>query len=167
MAYPSRACCIRLVNFFFTSVIESNTIDHLVHFSLLILIRIIVLCMLLISPRLRLSVTLSLGDYDKKQFVIANNNDKSMSGLLWSTALLKHVGVSQEMQYDDAFTLQQVEPELVEIFNFMAGMVPFIQKLIKDVGKHVFISILCARILTRCTRLSRTCDYNPDCKPSF
>ena len=37
------------------------------------------------------------------------------------------------MQYDDAFTLQQVEPELVEIFNFMAGMVPFIQKIIKDV----------------------------------
>lgn len=38
------------------------------------------------------------------------------------------------MQYDDAFTIQKVEEELVQIFNQMAGMVPFIQKLIADVS---------------------------------
>jgi hypothetical protein len=39
----------------------------------------------------------------------------------------------EEMQYDDAFTIQKVHKDLVEIFNHMAGMVPFIQKLIADV----------------------------------
>ena len=46
----------------------------------------------------------------------------------------------QEKQYDDAFTLQYVEPELVEIFHYMAGMVPFIQKLVTDVShSSVFV----------------------------
>ena len=44
------------------------------------------------------------------------------------------IGVLKEKQYDDAFTIQQVDPELVQIFNYMAGMVPFIQKLVKDVS---------------------------------
>ena len=47
----------------------------------------------------------------------------------------------QEKQYDDAFTLQYVEPELVEIFHYMAGMVPFIQKLVADVS--TFLSVVC------------------------
>lgn len=38
-----------------------------------------------------------------------------------------------EKQYDDAFTLQVVDPEDVQIFNYMAGMVPFVQKLIAEV----------------------------------
>ena len=38
------------------------------------------------------------------------------------------------MQYDDAFTMQQVEDCHVEIFNYVAGMVPFIQKVIADVS---------------------------------
>ena len=38
------------------------------------------------------------------------------------------------MQYDDAFTIQRVETELEEIFNYMAGMVPFLSKLIQDVS---------------------------------
>ena len=37
------------------------------------------------------------------------------------------------MKYDDAFTVQLVEDDLVQIFNFMAGCVPFIQKLISQV----------------------------------
>ena len=37
-----------------------------------------------------------------------------------------------EKQYDDAFTIQHVDEDLVEIFNTMAGMVPFIQKMIAD-----------------------------------
>jgi len=42
--------------------------------------------------------------------------------------------MSSEMQYDDAFTLQQVEECHVEIFNYIAGMVPFIHKVIADVS---------------------------------
>ena len=43
------------------------------------------------------------------------------------------IGVIEEKQYDDAFTLQSVDQPLEEIFNKMAGMVPFIQKLVLDV----------------------------------
>ena len=39
------------------------------------------------------------------------------------------------MQYDDAFTLQRVADDHVEIFNYEAGMVPFLQKLIADVSR--------------------------------
>ncbi len=48
------------------------------------------------------------------------------------------IGVSYEMQYDDAFTLQKVEDDLVAILNYMAGMVPVIQKLITDVSGIFF-----------------------------
>ena len=44
------------------------------------------------------------------------------------------MGVSKEMQYDDAFVLQKVNPELVIICNYISGMVPFIQKIIDDVS---------------------------------
>ena len=42
--------------------------------------------------------------------------------------------MSAEMHYDDAFTLQKVEDENIEVFNYMAGMVPFIQKVITEVS---------------------------------
>ena len=48
----------------------------------------------------------------------------------------------QEKQYDDAFTLQYVEPELVEIFHYMAGMVPIIQKLVTDVSHWHTVFVL-------------------------
>ena len=48
--------------------------------------------------------------------------------------ILLQIGVVDEKQYDDAFTLQHVDEDLVEIFNSMAGMVPFIQKMIADVS---------------------------------
>ena len=41
---------------------------------------------------------------------------------------------SSESQYDDAFTIQRVEDENVLEFNYVAGMVPFLQNLIKDVS---------------------------------
>ena len=47
--------------------------------------------------------------------------------------LCLQIKVIEEKQYDDAFTIQSVDQPLEEIFNFMAGMVPFIQKLVKDV----------------------------------
>ena len=40
------------------------------------------------------------------------------------------------MQYDDAFTLQHIEAVHIVNFNYMAGMVPFVQKLIKDVSRR-------------------------------
>ena len=39
------------------------------------------------------------------------------------------------MQYDDAFTLQRVSDEQIENFFYVAGMVPFLQKLIADVSR--------------------------------
>lgn len=44
------------------------------------------------------------------------------------------VSVSEHMQYDDAFTLQVVDRQRVSSFNYMAGLIPSIQKLIKDVS---------------------------------
>ena len=45
------------------------------------------------------------------------------------------------MQYDDAFTLQRVDEEEVANFNFMAGMVPFIQQLLADVSCAYMIQV--------------------------
>ncbi|XP_076454279.1 inositol 1,4,5-trisphosphate-gated calcium channel ITPR3-like isoform X3 [Babylonia areolata] len=71
-------------------------------------------------------------EYQKRQDNTKSSDDRSMSGLKYTSAQLKKVAAIQEKQYDDAFTLQFVEPELVEIFHYMAGMVPFIQKLVSD-----------------------------------
>ena len=62
--------------------------------------------------------------------------------------------MSDQMQYDDAFTLQKVEDEYVETFNYVAGMLPFIQKVIKEVHQHnftlpIFIMLLISVILGR------------------
>ncbi|KAK3094787.1 hypothetical protein FSP39_006217 [Pinctada imbricata] len=70
-------------------------------------------------------------EYKRKQMV-QTEDTKSMASLKWSNAQLKQIGTIEEKQYDDAFTIQGVEAELMEIFNYMAGMVPFIQKLVAD-----------------------------------
>ncbi|OWF52185.1 Inositol 1,4,5-trisphosphate receptor type 3 [Mizuhopecten yessoensis] len=85
-----------------------------------------------------------MAEYKRKQETTTTDT-KAMGSLKWTSAQLKQsgkkkkgkdpkiqVGAIPEKQYDDAFTIQSVEPELVEIFNYMAGMVPFIQKLVKD-----------------------------------
>ncbi|KAL8600024.1 hypothetical protein ACOMHN_057793 [Nucella lapillus] len=71
-------------------------------------------------------------EYMKKQDDTKNSDDRSMGGLKYTSAQLRKIAAIQEKQYDDAFTLQFVEPELVDIFHYMAGMVPFIQKLVAD-----------------------------------
>jgi len=78
-------------------------------------------------------------EYKRKSGGKDDGGDMSMTGLQWTTAALRKIGVSEEMQYDDAFTMQKVDDNLVEIFNYMAGMVPFIQKLIADkkAGHHL------------------------------
>lgn len=64
------------------------------------------------------------------------------------------VAASGESMYDDAFTIQHVEKQYVDDFNYVGGMVPFLLNLIKDVsscpwgapclwwspGCHVFMS---------------------------
>ncbi|XP_076096104.1 inositol 1,4,5-trisphosphate-gated calcium channel ITPR3-like isoform X9 [Mytilus galloprovincialis] len=69
-------------------------------------------------------------DYVRK--CAQQEEDSSMGSLKWSTATLKQISTIEEKQYDDAFTIQGVSSDLVEIFDYMAGMVPFIQKLIGD-----------------------------------
>nr|XP_006825393.1 PREDICTED: inositol 1,4,5-trisphosphate receptor type 1-like [Saccoglossus kowalevskii] len=56
----------------------------------------------------------------------------SMSGLQWDKAALKKITASEAKLYNDAFTIQKVDEELIQIFNFVAGMVPFLQKFIDD-----------------------------------
>lgn len=41
---------------------------------------------------------------------------------------------SGEKMYHDAYTLQQVEDNRMEEFNFVAGMVPFLNNLVLDVS---------------------------------
>ncbi|KAK7486477.1 hypothetical protein BaRGS_00022278, partial [Batillaria attramentaria] len=78
-------------------------------------------------------------EYMKKQET-KQDDGQSMGGLKYTTAQLKKIAAIQEKQYDDAFTLQHVEPELVEICHYMAGMVPFIQKLVSDKKNGVVLN---------------------------
>ncbi|XP_060552412.1 inositol 1,4,5-trisphosphate receptor type 2-like [Ruditapes philippinarum] len=72
-------------------------------------------------------------DYIRKQFRDEEScNDQSLKGLRVSSAPVKRVTGSSESQYDDAFTIQRVEDENIREFNYVAGMVPFLQNLIKD-----------------------------------
>ncbi|XP_052783710.1 inositol 1,4,5-trisphosphate receptor type 1-like isoform X3 [Mya arenaria] len=78
-------------------------------------------------------------DYKKAQEG-SQTDSKSMGSLKWSNSQLRKIGVVEEKQYDDAFTLQAVEQPLEKIFNFMAGMVPFIQKLVADKKDGVILN---------------------------
>ena len=44
------------------------------------------------------------------------------------------IGVCKEMRYDDVFMLQKVSPADVRNFNYVAGVVPLINKIILDVS---------------------------------
>ena len=48
--------------------------------------------------------------------------------------MLTQTGVSQEMRYDNVFMLQKVSPADVRNFNYVAGVVPLISKIILDVS---------------------------------
>ena len=80
-----------------------------------------------------------------------------------SLFMLLQISVSEEMQYDDAFTLQQVREEHVTNFYYMAGMVPFIQKVIKDVSVILCINSNKAGLLNH-TPLVNVCICNSLCK---
>ncbi|KAK7475986.1 hypothetical protein BaRGS_00032753 [Batillaria attramentaria] len=82
----------------------------------------------------------ALADEYMKKEQSKEDDGQSMSGLKYTTAQLKKIAAIQEKQYNDAFTVQHVEPELVEIYHYMAGMVPFIQKLVSDKKNRVVLN---------------------------
>lgn len=67
------------------------------------------------------------------------------SVLLTCTCLLQ-VTAFDEKHYDDAFTIQHVDSRLVDIFHYMAGMVPFLQKLVRDVSRKPTTTLSAADI---------------------
>ncbi|XP_055955374.1 inositol 1,4,5-trisphosphate receptor type 1 [Patella vulgata] len=72
-------------------------------------------------------------DYIRKQFRhIDDSTDQSMRGLRWDTAQVRQVAASGESMYDDAFTIQFVEKQFVDDFNYVSGMVPCLLSLIHD-----------------------------------
>ncbi|XP_025079753.1 inositol 1,4,5-trisphosphate receptor type 3-like [Pomacea canaliculata] len=71
-------------------------------------------------------------EYVRRQGVQVTDDPNSMAGLQYTTAHLKKVTAFDEKHYDDAFTIQHVDSRLVDIFHYMAGMVPFLQKLVRD-----------------------------------
>lgn len=78
------------------------------------------------------------------------------------------MAASGESQYDDAFTIQRVEKCQVDEFNYVAGMVPFLLNLVKDVrnavghsdnlrvfsGLEIFSLVRCMYIYGHLTHLS-------------
>uniref|UniRef100_A0A1I8FAX0 RYDR_ITPR domain-containing protein n=1 Tax=Macrostomum lignano TaxID=282301 RepID=A0A1I8FAX0_9PLAT len=53
-----------------------------------------------------------------------------MRALRWDGGELREVTCCSDRRYDDAYTIQKVEMEHVISFNFVAGVVPFLQSLI-------------------------------------
>nr|XP_006820066.1 PREDICTED: uncharacterized protein LOC100369931 [Saccoglossus kowalevskii] len=74
------------------------------------------------------------GDCGIRQYNKVEKGDSdSMSNLQWSKATLRKITAREnKLQFDDAFTIQKVDTDLIEIFNFVAGMVPVLQKIVKD-----------------------------------
>ena len=56
------------------------------------------------------------------------------------------IAASNEKMYHDAYTLQRVEADNLQNFNFVSGMVPFLLNLILDVSTQCFT--FCRNILT-------------------
>ncbi|XP_062518427.1 inositol 1,4,5-trisphosphate receptor type 1-like isoform X2 [Corticium candelabrum] len=69
-------------------------------------------------------------EYKRQAHKLVRQQSTSMERLDWDTAILRQIGSSPQMNYDDAFTIQQVDEELVDIFNYVAGMVPVVQQYI-------------------------------------
>ncbi|XP_065894275.1 inositol 1,4,5-trisphosphate-gated calcium channel ITPR1-like isoform X2 [Dysidea avara] len=50
----------------------------------------------------------------------------------WDTATLKQIRVTQQMNYDDAFTIEEVDHRLIEKFNIVAEVIPVIKEYITE-----------------------------------
>ncbi|XP_065910466.1 inositol 1,4,5-trisphosphate-gated calcium channel ITPR1-like [Dysidea avara] len=53
----------------------------------------------------------------------------------WDTATLKQIVVTKEMNYDDAFTIEEVDHELIEKFNTVAEVIPVIKAYVTELEK--------------------------------
>lgn len=51
-----------------------------------------------------------------------------------SRILCSQISASGEKMYHDAYTIQKVEYEHLNAFNYVTGMVPFLLNLIRDVS---------------------------------
>eukprot|EP00117_Sycon_ciliatum_P048000 scpid3078/ scgid34229/ Inositol 1,4,5-trisphosphate receptor type 1; IP3 receptor isoform 1; Type 1 inositol 1,4,5-trisphosphate receptor len=67
----------------------------------------------------------------------SQTDSMSLTGLQWDKAKLRKIHVSEEMNYNDAFTLQEVTPDFADKFNFVAGMVPIIRDFRDKLRKGV------------------------------
>ena len=61
------------------------------------------------------------------------------------------IAASNEKMYHDAYTLQRVEADNLQNFNFVSGMVPFLLNLILDVSAQCFyvFVVMVARYIIR------------------
>ncbi|CAH1798712.1 unnamed protein product [Owenia fusiformis] len=69
--------------------------------------------------------------YERRSLLEADG-ENDMKGLKWDGADLRQISASGEKMYDDAYTLQIVEPQHLRNFNFVAGSVPFLLNFIQE-----------------------------------
>ncbi|XP_065909470.1 inositol 1,4,5-trisphosphate-gated calcium channel ITPR1-like [Dysidea avara] len=60
-------------------------------------------------------------------------NASGLASLQWDSAELIQIGIQEQMNYDDAFTIEEVDSKLVKKFTFVAGIVPVMQAYIMEV----------------------------------
>ncbi|XP_065833160.1 inositol 1,4,5-trisphosphate-gated calcium channel ITPR1-like isoform X3 [Oscarella lobularis] len=70
--------------------------------------------------------------YERQRHKTTVQYETGVQKLEWDGAKLKQVGSSDVMNYNDAFAIQGVKKEHVDILNFTAGMIPVIWQYIKD-----------------------------------
>ncbi|CAC5357472.1 unnamed protein product [Mytilus coruscus] len=68
--------------------------------------------------------------FDRKTFM----EKYGVQNMDTETAKLRHILASNESMYADAYTLQRVPQNDVQNFNYIAGIVPFLTNLIKDLN---------------------------------
>lgn len=74
--------------------------------------------------------------YEKRVFG-GHRDDGSMNDLRWDGAELRTISATNERMYHDAYTLQKVEDINLAEANFVAGQVPFLTKLIRDLEARI------------------------------
>ncbi|KAI0214641.1 Inositol 1,4,5-trisphosphate receptor [Lamellibrachia satsuma] len=73
-----------------------------------------------------------LETYERRDKLEEDVDHSSMAGIIWTKATLRKIGVSSEPGYCDVLMLRKVRAKYLSMFNYVAGMVPFIHKCIAD-----------------------------------
>ena len=102
--------------------------------------------------------------YEKKQAADPDGDGSGISGLVWDGAELMQVAASSSQQYQDAFTIQRVPEKQWRNFNYVAGIVPFMEDLIvkRQDPNYLLTTRQTVSIVTVSDRLDRVhnhCDY--------